>query len=351
MTAKTGPIRFGVIGCGVIAYWAHLRELRHLKNAILVAAADPDAGARQRASQLAHVPVYEHSEELLQRDDIDAVVISAPTHLHAQLAVAAAKARKNLYLEKPIAATAQDAHCVIAAAQEAGVSAAIGFNRRVHPLFEQARALIAAGRIGRIRAVLSTFCEPASPDLMPVWKRQRPTGGGVLLDLASHHVDLVRWFLSCEATAVDARLSTEISEDDSAWLRLSMADGTEVSSFFSFRAGLADSLEFIGERGTLRVDRHRRSLSVRIGRRFGYGVKNHLSFPGREVLAYQMVRLLRPSYDPSYRRALAAFVELLHGGERRLATLDDGLRSLLTVLAAEQSARAQRPMTLASASE
>jgi myo-inositol 2-dehydrogenase / D-chiro-inositol 1-dehydrogenase len=349
MTAKTDPIRFGLIGCGVIAYWAHLRELRHLKNAILVAAADPDAGARERASRLSHVPVYERSEEVLQRDDIDAIVISAPTHLHAQLAVAAAKARKHFYLEKPIASTAQDAHRVIDAAQEAGVTAAIGFNRRVHPVFEQARALITAGRIGRVRAVLSTFCEPASPAVMPEWKRQRPTGGGVLLDLASHHVDLVRWFLNCEPTTIDARLTTEISEDDSAWLKLTMAGGTEVLSFFSFRAGLADFLEFIGERGSLRVDRHRRSLSLRIARRFGYGVKNSLSFPGREVLAYQLVRLLRPSYDPSYGRALAAFVEWLRGGQPRIATLDDGLRSLETVLAAEESARAQGPITMPSA--
>jgi predicted dehydrogenase len=335
MTAKTRTIRFGVIGCGVIAYWAHLRELKHLRNARLVAAADPNAAARQRASRLAHIPVYEHAAELLERDDIDAVVISAPNHLHAELAVAAAKARKHFYLEKPIASTLQDAHRVLEAAREGGVTATVGFNRRLHPVFEQAQALLTAGRIGQVRAVLSTFCEPASPGGMPDWKKQRPTGGGVLLDLASHHVDVVRWFLNCEVTEIDARLTSEVSDDDTAWLRLGMSDGTEVSSFFSFRAGLADFLEFIGERGTLRVDRHRRSLSLHLARWFGYGVRNSPVFPGREVLAYQLVRLLRPSYDPSYGRALAAFVELINGGLPRVATLDDGLRSLETVLAAE----------------
>jgi hypothetical protein len=63
MMAKARTIRFGVIGCGVIAYWAHLRTLKHLKNATLVAATDPDAGARERASRLVHVPLYEHPDE------------------------------------------------------------------------------------------------------------------------------------------------------------------------------------------------------------------------------------------------------------------------------------------------
>ena len=160
MPAK--KIRFGVIGCGVIAYWTHLRLLRRLKNTTLVAATDPNPEAREKASRLTHVPIYENAGELLERDDIDAVVICAPTHLHAELAIAAAKARKHFYLEKPIASTVADGRRVIDAVKDAGVSAAIGFNRRVHPAFEQARALVAAGRIGRVRAIVTVFSEPVS---------------------------------------------------------------------------------------------------------------------------------------------------------------------------------------------
>jgi myo-inositol 2-dehydrogenase/D-chiro-inositol 1-dehydrogenase len=343
MSAAARPVRFGVIGCGVIAFWTHLRELKRVKNAVLVAAADPDAGARERASRLAHVPVYERSGDLLERDDIDAVVISAPTHLHAELAVAAAKAHKHFYVEKPIASTAGDARRVVEAARQASVTAAVGFNRRFHPAFEQARALIEAGRIGPVRAVLTSLCEPIPPGSMPDWKRQRSTGGGVLLDLASHHLDLLRWFLNDEVTEIDAWLTAEVSEDDTAWLRLTMGRGSHVQSFFSFRAGLADFLEFIGERGTLRVDRHRTSLSLRLARRFGYGVRNAFVLPRRDVAGWRMVRLLRPSYDPSYRRALTAFVETVRGGPARGATLGDGLRNLETILAAEESARAGKP--------
>lgn len=341
MSPKPRTIRFGVIGCGVIAYWTHLRELSRVKNAILVAAADPDENARTKAARLARITVYEHPDELLRRDDIDAVVICVPTHLHAQLAISSARAHKHFYLEKPIASTLEDASRVIEAAQCAGVVSAIGFNRRLHPVFEQSRALIAAGRIGRVRAVVTACCEPVSPGSMPQWKKQRSTGGGVLLDLASHHIDYLRWFLNGEVTGVEARLNSELSEDDTASLRLVMQDGVEVASFFSFRAGLTDFLEFIGERGSLRVDRHRGFLSLRAGRRFGYGQRTLRIFPGRDVLAYQFVRLRRPSYEPSYRRALEAFVELINGGQPRLATLNDGLRSLEIIHAAEKSARDQ----------
>ena len=85
-------MRIGVLGCGVIAYWAHLRVLRRMPGATLAAAADPDPAARALARSLTGVELHERSEDLLRRTDIDAVVICAPTQLHADLAVAAADA-------------------------------------------------------------------------------------------------------------------------------------------------------------------------------------------------------------------------------------------------------------------
>jgi predicted dehydrogenase len=339
MKGKPGNIRFGVIGCGVIAFWAHLRALARVKDATLVAAADPDAAARGRAASLAHVPVYEDAAELLARADIDAVVIATPTQTHAGLAVAASRARKHFYVEKPVACDAEDARRVIEAAQQAGVIACMGFNRRFHPLFQQARSLIASGRIGPVRAVLTSFCEPTGPGGLPQWKRQRSTGGGVLLDLGSHHVDLARWLLDDEVIESEGRLASEQSEDDTAWLRLRMGRGAEVRGFFSFRAARADFLELIGERGTLRIDRHLTSLSLRGDRRFGYGVRKAWIQPDREVVGLATVRMIRPSYDPSFRHAHTAFVSAIRGGAPQIPTLADGLRSLEAILAAEDSAR------------
>ncbi len=347
MSARPGRVGFGVIGCGVIAYWTHLRELKHVPGARLVAASDPDAGARERAAKLTGIPVHADVSELLARSDIDAVVISAPTQLHAELGIATARAGKHIYLEKPVATTVEDAVRLAEAVRDARVMMAVGFNRRCHPLFVQARELIGSGVIGDVRAVLSTFNEPLATDSMPTWKRSRITGGGVLLDLGSHHADLLRWFLNREAAEVEAQISSHSSEHDEAWMRLSMAGGASAQSYFSFRAGRADFLEFVGERGTLRVDRHATSLSLRVARRFGYGVRSAFVPPSRETLAWRLRRLARPSYESSYRMALADFVQSIRGGITRGAGLNDGLRSLNIVLAAEESSRLSRPVSLA----
>lgn len=333
------PVRFGVIGCGTIAYWSHLRELRTMKNARVAAVADPVAGARERAVQLTGAAAYENPDELLRREDVDAVVISAPTHLHAALAISAARAGKHIYLEKPVAIARDEAHELREVVGQAGVRVAVGFNWRCHPLYAQAHALIRGGTIGPLRAVLSTFSEPAATGVLPEWKRRRATGGGALLDLGSHHIDLLRWFTGGEIEEVEGRLWSRGSEEDEAWLRLRLRDGIESRSFFSLRAARADFIEFIGESGTLRVDRHLPWLSVRVSRKLGYGVRSAFPFPPPNVLRWWVARLRRPSYQPSYRMALGAFIESIQGKAVEQATLDDGIASLEVVLAAEESAR------------
>src|SRR4051794_8062414 len=108
------PVRIGVIGCGTIAYWGHLRSLQRLKGATLAAAADPDPAARTRAARMVDGPIYERAADLL-RGDIDAVIVSAPPQMHAELAIAAARAGKHVYVEKPLATTAEDARAVAGA--------------------------------------------------------------------------------------------------------------------------------------------------------------------------------------------------------------------------------------------
>jgi predicted dehydrogenase len=328
----------GLLGCGAAAYWLHLRALRGLRGTTLVAAADPDAGARTRVARATGVRVYERAEDLLARDDIEAVLICVPTHLHAALALAAASAGKHFYLEKPIATTLDDAHRVIAAASSAKVAAAIGFNRRHHPLFEQARHLLAEGAIGRVHAVQTTFCEPDPAGGMPGWKRRRATGGGVLLDLGSHHVDQVRWMLGTEVRVVAASLSSERTEHDEARVELETGGGASVQCFLSFRTGPSERMEFLGERGTLALDRHAATLTLSGPRRRGYGGRRRRVLPSPPVLAWRIERLGRVSADPSYRRALRAFGSQLRGGPPAAATLADGLRALEAIVEAERAA-------------
>jgi myo-inositol 2-dehydrogenase / D-chiro-inositol 1-dehydrogenase len=314
--------------------------LARLPGARLVAAADPDPAARDRAERITRVPVHERAEEAIDRADVDAVVITSATPSHAPLAVAAARAGKHVYVEKPLALDIAEARRVLAAVRQARVIGAVGFNFRAHPLHQRAAALVRAGRVGTLRAVQSAFCEPVAAERMPAWKRRRETGGGVLLDLASHHVDSLRWMLGDEVIGVEeARVASLETEHDVARLTLTMRSGCDVQAYFSFRAGPADFLDLIGDGGTLRVDRYRTRLDLRTARRLGYGTRTSWVRPSAALASLALRRLPRPSYEPSFRASLAAFVDRLRGEPGLLASVEDGARSLAVVVAAERSAR------------
>jgi predicted dehydrogenase len=334
MTRAVGAdVRIGVIGCGAIAQTVHVPVLKRVRGARVVAVADPSSAAREVAASLVpDAALYEDACTLLDRPDVDAVVVCAPNSLHARLAALVAQAGKHLYLEKPLATDAEEASRAVEAALEAGIVAAIGFNRRVHPVVVRARALLRADAVGTVRTVEGIFCEPLSPDA--VWKRSRATGGGALLDLASHHIDLVEFLLDRPARLTAASVSSIDTEHDEASLQLELGDGVEAMLDVSFQRGRCDRLEFAGDRGTLRLDRLACSLELRTGAGRAAPLAS-----GAVLTAWRLHQLLRPTSDPSYLLALKAFVARLRGSAVELPTLEDGLRVLRVVLAAEEAGR------------
>lgn len=339
MTGRDGRVGVGVVGCGVIAYWVYLRLLGKMPDARLVVASDPSPVARARAEQIVKCPVVESAANVLETPGVDAVVICAPSEFHADLAIAALKSGKHVFVEKPIAIDADSSARVMSAVARTSCIARVGFNRRRHPMFEQAKAMLADGVIGEVRAIQSAFCEPTVASEMSEWRKTRERGGGVLLDLGSHHFDLMRWFLSDEVDSVACSTQSVVSEDDTAEVTLAMSRGVTVQSFFSFRSARADYLEFIGERGTLLIDKHTPVMTVRKARRWGYGTRRSVVVPSRDVATWRARRIANPSNDPSYERSLESFLSSIRGNDTGGATMEDGVRSLEVVLAAESSAK------------
>ena len=284
---------------------------------------------------------------MLRGAELDAVIIALPTQMHAAAAARIAEAGKAFYLEKPIATTEADARLVRRAAAEAGVKAAVGFNRRAHPLYQRARHLLREGAIGAVHGVQTVFSEPAPPDGLPAWKRKRETGGGALLDLGSHHVDLLRWLLDTDVETVSASIRSIVTEDDFASVRMTLANGAHSQSTFTLASAYADHIEILGTTGTLRIERHSAALTLSGPRRFGYGRRERSLGTGMRDIAWRARRIARPADDPSYLRAMRSFVRHLRNEEPALASLDDGERSLRVILAAEESMRASSPVTVA----
>jgi predicted dehydrogenase len=332
-------LRIGILGCGAVSRYCHAPSLFRLKGVKLAAVADPDGRSRQSIVGKRDIAVFDDSGSMLRNAELDAVIVAVPTHLHAVEAAGIARAGVAFYLEKPIAIAKADADLVRDAVDNARVKAAVGFNRRAHPLYQRARELIRAGAIGEVHGAQTVFSEPAPPAGLPLWKHKRDTGGGALLDLGSHHIDLLRWLLGAEVETVSASIRTISTEDDFASVTLSFAGGAHAQSTFTLASAYADHLEILGTKGTLRIDRHSAALKLSRPRRFGYGRRESSVGIAKSDIAWRVRRIARPAEDPSYVRAMRSFVRHLRNDEPVLASLDDGARSLHVILAAEESSR------------
>ena len=337
---STRKLKIGLIGCGRVASNIHLPVLARLPQVDLVAVAEPDEQRLGLVKQKAPAArVYADYNELLRDPQVEAVVICLPTGLHASAACAAFAAGKHVYIEKPLAASLADAQRVIDVQKKAGTVGMTGFNFRFHPLYESLARELEQKRIGRVIGLRSAFC--AAPRPLPAWKRSRTGGGGALLDLASHHVDLVRFLLKQPVRRVSAAVRSARSEHDTAAVTLTLADNTVCSILVSMTAAEEDTLEVYGDSGKLWVDRYgSRSLSFKPTRR-------DMSRAGKIRAGIDILRglpaRLRDAVlgvpEPSHERALRAFADAVLRGEASPVTIEEGWRSLAVIAATEESAR------------
>lgn len=254
----------------------------------LVCAADP---ASVRAEEAVEVLGYERASadyhDVLNDPEVDIVSICAPNFLHAEIGIAAAKAGKHFWIEKPVGRGEDETRAVAEAAAEAGVVSSIGFNYRHAPVVEYLREIIAAGKLGRITNVRGhMFADYSSnPNGALSWRFVRAlAGNGVLGDLMGHLVDLVQYSLGpiAEVSAVTSNVYTERPE-------LPMGTGThfaviengemkpvENEDYAAMLVRLSGDAVATGAVGTLEASR------VSVGPRSSYGIEIY----GTEGSAY-----------------------------------------------------------------
>ena len=196
-------IRLGLIGLGYIGR-IHFRHCQKLANAKLIAASDLSKKALKNANDAGVKKTYTNYEQLLKDPTVDAVIIALPTHLHAQCTKQAAEAQKHILLEKPIARNIAEAKEIILAARKNSVKLMMGYPLRFNPAFCKLKERIDDGTLGEIEiahaAYISTGpfmhrAEAHTPLPVPEWWfKKELTGGGVLIDLGSHVINLLRWY-------------------------------------------------------------------------------------------------------------------------------------------------------------
>ena len=208
-----GNLRVGLLGCGDIAT-SNAAAIAAAPNVELTACYDPTARLAEGLARSHGAAVTSSAEELVDRSDVDAVLISVPHYLHAPLAELAIAAGRHVIVEKPLAQDLESAARIVTAARAAGVSVSVNFPQRYEPAALVAKRLVDAGVLGEFGGSLIRLFLDKTPAYWlggfsgrttSDWRSsQRLAGGGVLIMNLSHHIDLVRHLCGVEVEHVSA---------------------------------------------------------------------------------------------------------------------------------------------------
>jgi myo-inositol 2-dehydrogenase / D-chiro-inositol 1-dehydrogenase len=316
--------RVAVLGNGRIARMFHLRVLAGL-GAEVTAVADPDPDATAAArDRFPGATVHADWRDAVVQPDVEAVVVCLPSHLHAEAAEVAFRAGRHVYVEKPLALDPDEAAHLVDVWDAAGTIGMVGLNFRFQPLVREARRRLAAGELGRLVAVRGTVASP--PRDLPAWKRDRATGGGALLDLAVHHLDIVPFVLDDPVVEVAARQRSVRDPDDTTVLTLTTRSGVPVQLLASASTRQTDRIELLGDTSVLTLDRFAsgavelRPVQQDTDRRArATAAVAELGRSRRRALA-----TLAPSDEPSFTAALGTFLRACAAGLQPTPSIADG---------------------------
>ncbi len=251
-------VRIGVIGTGRIAQNRSIPGILLANNAELVAVMDCNAEAAEAVRAKFNAKyAFTDLETMLSCDEIDAVYIATPVQFHAEQSRAAADHGKHILCEKPIAMTAKEAEETVAYCEGKGVKFAAGFMMRYGTNANNMKMAIADGRIGQVVTILTRFTA-WSDDKKDAWRHfKAQSGGGSLMDLGVHCIDLMEYVGGSRVKSVMAlndTLTFSYEVEDSSTLLLQLENGAHCvvqSNFNVPDQATRQRFEFLGTKGSL----------------------------------------------------------------------------------------------------
>ena len=251
-------LKWAVIGCGGIARRKTIPGMMLANNLELVSVMDSVLSvAEEVKEEFGAKYAFDNYEAILAQDEIDAVYIASPVFFHKEQAIAAAKAKKHILLEKPMAMTVEDAEEIKKACDDNGVKLGVGFLMRFHGYHQEIKKIIADGKIGDIVSMRGQFtCW--YPDIEGAWRQKKETsGGGALVDMGIHVIDLLQYLSGLRAKEVVAFNQTQTFNydvDDSSAVIMKMENGATAfvdSNFNIPDAASVAKLEIYGTKGSI----------------------------------------------------------------------------------------------------
>lgn len=324
-------MNIGIMSFAHIHATSYAEAIGRIEGAKLTAIYDTDNTRGEEAATKYGVPFYAEMDAFLQ-SDIKVVLVCSENALHKQMVIAAAKAKKHILCEKPIATNLQDAKEMIAVCEEQGVHLSIAYPVRYSAPIQQLKDSIDAGELGDIIAIRSTN-RGQNPGGWFI--DEELAGGGAVLDHTVHMVDIMRWYMNSEAVEVTAFADTcftDLTTDDAGIMTVVFDNGVIASHdaswsrFPQFPTWGDVVIEVIGTKGTRKVDVFNEQLRV-----YGKGTKSltHM-YCGNDT-----------DFD-----LIVDFLRAIKHNEKPLISGYDGLQSLHIALAAYESNDKKQPVAL-----
>ncbi|MGK7616767.1 D-chiro-inositol-2-dehydrogenase IolG2 [Salmonella enterica] len=333
-------LRCGVIGLGRVGKM-HVENMYLLPQLDIICAAD--YFIEEMSDWLYSVNItsgYKNYQELLQRDDIEAVFIFTSTDMHEEIVTAAAQAGKHIFCEKPLSMNEdeQASMAVLRKVKEKGVTLQVAFNRRFDPQFHEVFELVRSGKIGRPQMIKITSRDP---DLLPHDLIKRI--GGLIFDFTMHDFDMARFMMQDEVSEVYVKGNTLIDPS-----LKNIDDVDTLAVMLTFRNG-----------GYALIDNSRRTV---------YGYDQRVEVFGSEGMAYadnvseSTVKVFNSQhcimknplpdftvrYREAYRTEILHFIDSVLHHTPVVCTGEDALLAQRIAIAAQQSLKSGLPVKITS---
>ena len=328
--------KFGLIGCG---------DMGSVRAAAigdaglqLTAVSDVDPKRLNGVASRSKAQAEVDWRTLVNRTDVDAVIVSTPPNLHAEMCIEALRAGKHVLCEKPLARSPEECRKIIDVAEKSGKFLATGFNYRFLASFEMARHWLQTGVIGRV-SYIKSYAGYSARDHHQQWLHDvQITGGGALRDNGIHLIDLTRLFLG-EVTEVNGFATNGIWKfkdcEDDGFLTMRNPDGAIASlhaSWTEFRR-YRFIIEIFGTLGVIRVSCFPMFADlIQVPSNGEASKKKTYYFPYLNVMEH--LRSYRWIVKNSVIKELTAFSAATHNERTYIATGYDGLRAIEIAAAA-----------------
>ncbi len=331
-------VKVGIIGAGRIGK-VHAESITmSVKNAEVVAIADPfmNEATENWAKGLGIKKISKDHHTIINDPEIDAVLICSSTNTHADIAIEAIKAHKNVFCEKPISQDLAKIKEVMEALKGTAIKFQVGFNRRFDHNFEAVKNAVKAGKIGDVHVVKITSRDPDAPSLDYV-----KVSGGIFLDMTIHDFDMVRYLSGSDVeeiyvngTCLVNPAIKECGDIDTAVITMKLKNGALAVIDNSRKAayGYDQRAEVFGSKGQVAVTNDSQSSAV---------ISDENGVTGEKPLYFFLER-----YMASFSKEVSLFCDACEGKGEVPVDINDGLQPVLIAKAAKKSLDEHRPVKL-----